>query len=456
MGEYVFKLPDVGEGIAEAEIVQWYVAPGDVVTEDQPLVDVMTDKATVEMTSPVNGVIKAIHGAMGDLAPVGSVLITFEVEGGEPAHPGHGGAHLVSEQPAPAPTVAEPPAPEPQPAPAAAPVEPPALPEPIVAATPVMASAPVATAVAPASAPEPTEVAFSAPASSGHVLASPAVRARAKYLGLDLSTVRGSGPEGRIEHRDLDQLLRGGAAIAAAPPPALAQRTGETEIKIIGLRRRIAEKMQEAKRRIPHFTYVEAVDVTELETLRAHMNATRRPDQPKLSLPPFMIRALVKVLPEFPQINATFDDDAGVVTRYAAVHMGVATQTDNGLMVPVIRHAEAMDVWALAREIARLAAAARDGSAKREELSGSTLTLTSLGPLGGVTTTPVINRPEVGIIGPNNIVDTPVVRGGQVAVRKMMNISSSFDHRVVDGYDAALFISKVKAVLEHPATIFMD
>ena len=450
MSEYVFKLPDVGEGIAEAEIVQWYVAPGDVVTEDQPLVDVMTDKATVEMTSPVNGVIKAIHGAMGDLAPVGSVLITFEVDGEAPADPGHGGAHLVSEQPA-----AGPAAPAPEPASPEA-LQAVVAAEPVVAAAPVAAAAPVVASapLAPA-APELAEVAYSAPASAAHVLASPAVRARAKDLAIDLSTVPGTGPEGRIEHRDLDRLLRGGASATAAPSAALVQRAGETEIKIIGLRRRIAEKMQEAKRRIPHFTYVEAVDVTELEALRAHMNATRRPDQPKLSLPPFLIRALVKVLPEFPQINATFDDEAGVVTRSAAVHMGVATQTDNGLMVPVIRHAEARDVWDLAREIARLAAAARDGSAKREELAGSTLTLTSLGPLGGVTTTPVINRPEVGIIGPNNIVETPVVRGGQVTVRRMMNISSSFDHRVVDGYDAALFISKLKAVLEHPATIFM-
>ena len=420
------------------------MAPGDVVAEDQPLVDVMTDKATVEMTSPVNGVIKSIHGAMGDLAPVGSVLITFEVDGAEPAHPGHGGAHLVSEPPAeplvaPAPTAPE---------------------EPFEEAVQVagqLGAAPAFTAPTAFSVEAETEAdedTVSAPARAGQVLASPAVRARAKDLGLDLSTVPGTGPEGRIEHRDLDRLLRSGAP-AAAPSTALAQRDGETEIKIIGLRRRIAEKMQEAKRRIPHFTYVEAVDVTELEALRAHMNAGRRPDQPKLSLPPFLIRALVKVLPDFPQINATFDDEAGVVTRYAAVHMGVATQTDNGLMVPVIRHAEARDVWDLAREIARLAAAARDGSAKREELSGSTLTLTSLGALGGVTTTPVINRPEVGIIGPNNIVETPVVRGGQVTVRKLMNISSSFDHRVVDGYDAALFISKVKVVLEHPATIFM-
>jgi 2-oxoisovalerate dehydrogenase E2 component (dihydrolipoyl transacylase) len=442
MSEYVFKLPDVGEGIAEAEIVEWYVGPGDTVTEDQPLVDVMTDKATVEMTSPVNGVIKAIHGGVGDLAPVGSVLITFEVEGGAVQHPGHGGAHLVSEQPAAAqrvPKMSAPTAdsfvPEPEPEEVAV-----AAPAPVVPVAAAMVAAPAATPIA-------------APAHSAQVLASPAVRARARDLGLDLAAVPGSGPEGRIEHRDLDRLLRGGAPAAASVP--MARHTEETAIKVIGLRRRIAEKMQEAKRRIPHFTYVEAVDVTELEALRAHMNAAKRADQPKLSLPPFMIRALVKVLPEFPQINANFDDEAGVVTRFAAVHMGVATQTDNGLMVPVIRHAEALDVWDLAREIARLAAAARDGSAKREELSGSTLTLTSLGPLGGVTTTPVINRPEVGIIGPNNIVETPVVRGGVVTVRKMMNISSSFDHRVVDGYDAALFISRVKAVLEHPSLIFM-
>jgi 2-oxoisovalerate dehydrogenase E2 component (dihydrolipoyl transacylase) len=439
MSEYVFKLPDVGEGIAEAEIVEWYVGPGDTVTEDQPLVDVMTDKATVEMTSPVNGVIKAIHGDVGDLAPVGSVLITFEVEGGAVQHPGHGGAHLVSEQPAVAHPVHE----------ISAPTADSFIPEPEPDEVAISAPAPVVPVATPVVASP-----AAAPVHSAQVLASPAVRARAKDLGLDLVAVPGSGPEGRIEHRDLDRLLRAGAPAAAAPAP-MANRTEETAIKVIGLRRRIAEKMQEAKRRIPHFTYVEAVDVTELEALRAHMNATKRADQPKLSLPPFIIRALVKVLPEFPQINANFDDEAGVVTRYAAVHMGVATQTDNGLMVPVIRHAEALDVWDLAREIARLAAAARDGSAKREELSGSTLTLTSLGPLGGVTTTPVINRPEVGIIGPNNIIETPVVRGGVVTIRKMMNISSSFDHRVVDGYDAALFISRVKAVLEHPSLIFM-
>jgi 2-oxoisovalerate dehydrogenase E2 component (dihydrolipoyl transacylase) len=437
MVDYVFKLPDVGEGIAEAEVVEWHVAAGDVVKEDQPLVDVMTDKATVEITSPVNGVIKSIHGTIGELSPVGSELVVFEVDALPTSHAGH------------VPQAAPEPAPQAAPAP-----EPPAFTAPTAGTVEAFddeEETPVASAPAPVLA-APAAPAATAPA-GGPVLASPAVRGRALDLGVDLADVTGTGPEGRIEHRDLDALLRRPAGAPAAAP--LAPRHGETQIRVIGLRRRIAEKMQEAKRHIPHFTYVEAVDVTALEALRAHMNATRTADQPKLSLLPFLIRALVKVLPEFPQINATYDDEAGVVTRHAAVHMGIATQTDNGLIVPVVRHAEALDVWELSREIARLAAGARDGSAKREELSGSTLTLTSLGPLGGVTTTPVINRPEVGIIGPNNIVETPVVRDGHIAVAKMMNISSSFDHRVVDGYDAALFIQRVKGVLEHPALLFI-
>jgi 2-oxoisovalerate dehydrogenase E2 component (dihydrolipoyl transacylase) len=442
MVDYVFKLPDVGEGIAEAEVVEWHVAAGDVVKEDQPLVDVMTDKATVEITSPVNGVIKSIHGTIGELSPVGSELVVFEVDALPASHAGH--------TPQPAPQAATEPVSQPTPSP-----EPPAFTAPTAGTVEPFddeEEAPVAAAPTSPTSVTPTAPAAKAPV-GGPVLASPAVRGRALDLGIDLADLTGTGPEGRIEHRDLDALLRRPSGAQAAAP--LAQRHGETQIRVIGLRRRIAEKMQEAKRHIPHFTYVEAVDVTALEALRAHMNATRAADQPKLSLLPFLIRALVKVLPEFPQINATYDDEAGVVTRHAAVHMGIATQTDNGLIVPVVRHAEALDVWDLSREIARLAAGARDGSAKREELSGSTLTLTSLGPLGGVTTTPVINRPEVGIIGPNNIVETPVVRDGQITVAKMMNISSSFDHRVVDGYDAALFISRVKGVLEHPAMLFI-
>ena len=277
------------------------------------------------------------------------------------------------------------------------------------------------------------------------------MRARAEALDIDLATVPGSGHEGRVEHADLDRLLVGGAGRLKGP----AERTGIHEIKVIGLRRRIAEKMQEAKRRIPHFSYVEEVDVTELEALRAHLNTTAGAGKPKLSVLPFLIQGLVRTVPRFPQVNALFDDDAGLVRRYEALHVGVATQTDDGLVVPVVRHAEAKDLWELAAEISRLAGLARAGKAGREDLSGSSITLTSLGVLGGIVTTPVINRPEVAIIGPNKIIERPVVRSGQVVVRKMMNISSSFDHRVVDGYDAAAFIQALKGVLEHPASLFV-
>ena len=284
-------------------------------------------------------------------------------------------------------------------------------------------------------------------------LASPAVRRRAQELGIELQFVPSSGPAGRISHEDLDAYIASGGRGARTQ---YAARDGVEEIKIIGLRRKIAEKMQESKRRIPHFAYVEEADMTELEDLRAHLNATKRADQPKLNVLPFMIRALVRVLPSYPQINARFDDEAGIVHRYAAVHVGIATQTANGLIVPVLRHAEARDVWDMTSEISRIAALTREGKASRDDLSGSTITITSLGALGGVVTTPVINHPEVAIIGPNAIVERPVVRNGQIVVRKMMNLSSSFDHRVVDGYDAAEFVQRVKAMLEHPATLFMD
>ncbi len=282
------------------------------------------------------------------------------------------------------------------------------------------------------------------------------MRRRAEELGIQLQFVPGSGPAGRIEHADLDNYIASGGN-TSVPPGAggYAQREGVEEIKVIGLRRKIAEKMQEAKRRIPHFAYVEEIDMTELESLRAHLNATRKSDQPKLTLLPFLMRGLARLLPAWPQINARYDDDAGVVHRHAAVHIGIATQTANGLIVPVVRHAEALDIWQAAVEVARIAQLTRDGKASREELSGSTITITSLGALGGVVTTPVINHPEVAIIGPNAIVPRPVVRDGQIVVRKMMNLSSSFDHRVVDGYDAAEFIQKLKALLEHPATLFM-
>jgi 2-oxoisovalerate dehydrogenase E2 component (dihydrolipoyl transacylase) len=402
MSRFVFKLPDVGEGVAEAEVVAWHVAEGELVAEDQPLADVMTDKATVELTSPVAGRVVERHGAEGELVAVGAPLVVLETA---------------------APAAAEAPA---EPEPAAAPEPQPAEPPP------------------PSPAP-PT----------GRALAAPAVRERARALGLDLAALAGSGPDGRVTHADLDAALTGGGGRPAGGQ-GYAPREGVQDIKVIGLRRRIAEKMQASKRSIPHFAYVEAIDVTELEALRAHLNQVHGAGRGRLSLPPFLIRALVRALPEFPQVNATFDDVAGVVHRYAAVHVGIATQTEAGLIVPVVRHAETLDLWAAAAEIARLAAAARAGKAAREELSGSTITLSSLGALGGIATTPVINAPEVAILAPNRIVETPVIREGQVVARKLMNLSSSFDHRVVDGYDAAAFIQKIKALLEHPATLFVD
>lgn len=443
MGRYVFKLPDVGEGTAEAEIVAWHVAIGQKIEEDQPLVDVMTDKATVEMTSPVTGIILEMHGEAGSMAPVGAALVVLEVEGAghdpAPAHingsKGAGAAAKPAQTPA-----------------AAAKKD--AVPAKAAPQLKVVESAPPAAAPV-AKSPAAVGPAIATRKPGDKPLASPAVRNRAQELGIHLQYVPGSGPAGRITHGDLDgYIARGGAG--APVSSRLTERTGVEEVKVIGLRRKIAEKMQEAKRRIPHFAYVEEVDVTELEALRVHLNATKKPEQPKLTLLPFLMRALVNVLPEYPQINARFDDEAGVVHRSRAVHIGIATQTANGLIVPVVKHAEARDLWDAATEVSRLAQATRDGKATRDELSGSTITITSLGPIGGVVTTPVINHPEVAIIGPNAIIERPVVRDGQIAVRKMMNISSSFDHRVVDGYDAAQFIQRIKALLTHPATLFMD
>jgi 2-oxoisovalerate dehydrogenase E2 component (dihydrolipoyl transacylase) len=428
MGQYVFKLPDVGEGTAEAEIAAWHVAVGDMVSEDQHLVDIMTDKAVVEIPSPVAGRIVALHGEAGQMRAVGSALIEFEVEGA-------GNAKAEAPKPAPAAAPAVVRAPEPKPAPAPAPA-------------PVVTAAPVSR--------EPAKPAFATRAAGDKPLASPAVRKRAWDLGIELQFVPGTGPAGRITHADLDGFVASGGSTARAAAPARdVKREGIEEIKVIGLRRKIAEKMQEAKRRIPHFSYVEEVDVTALEELRQHLNGTKK-DRPKLTVLPFLLRAMVKALPDFPQINARFDDDAGVVHRHAAVHAGIATQTPGGLVVPVVAHAETLDLWQAAAEIARLAAAARDGKATREELSGSTITITSLGPMGGIASTPVINRPEVAIVGVNKIVERPMVRGGQIVVRKMMNLSSSFDHRVVDGWDAAEFIQRLRGLLEQPATLFMD
>jgi 2-oxoisovalerate dehydrogenase E2 component (dihydrolipoyl transacylase) len=427
VGKFIFKLPDVGEGTAEAEIVTWHVKPGDVVKEDQPILDVMTDKATVELTSPVVGTVTETKGQAGDKAAVGSIIITFEVEG----------AGNVSDEK----TAAKP---------AAAKAE------------PAKVEAPKVEAPKPAPKPEPAAAKAAAPekavqprVSGERPLASPAVRKRADELGIKLQFVPGTGPGGRIGHEDLDAFIAGGGGSSSGGGSGLAKRNGVDEIKIIGLRRKIAERMQEAKRHIPHITYVEEVDVTELDDLRVYLNAAKKPDQPKLTLLPFIMRAICGAVVDHPQINSTFDDEANVVYRHKPVHIGIATQTPNGLMVPVVRHAEARDVWDSAAELKRVAEAARTAKASVEELSGSTITITSLGTLGGITHTPIINRPEVAIVGPNKIVERPVVRNGQVAIRKMMNISSSFDHRIIDGFDAASFIQTIKAMLEHPATIFM-
>ena len=427
MGLYLFRLPDVGEGIAEAEIVLWHVQSGDVVREDDNLVDVMTDKATVEMTSPVDGVVKAVHGEAGSMCRVGSVLVEMEVEGAGNA--------------------------EGRVAPDAATLEahPPKVQENAEEreAIPSQAredAAPQPEARAPRS-PLPT-----AP------LASPATRRRAHDLGIALHYVRGTGPGGRIMADDLDAFVaqgkadaaRGGGAALAAPRHGVVQR------RLIGLRRRIAERMEEAARRIPHMGYVEEIDMTELEALRADLNAHRAEGQERLTLLPFLMRALVRVLPAFPQINALYDEAEGVLHEYEGVHIGIATQTPAGLVVPVVRHVEARDIRDCAAELARVSTAAREGRAAREELSGSTNTLTSLGALGGVATSPIINAPEVAILGPNRLVERPVVRYGTIAIRKMMNLSCAFDHRIVDGHDAARFVQQLKRLLEHPALIFME
>ena len=427
MGQYVFKLPDVGEGTAEAEIAAWHVAVGDMVTEDQHLVDIMTDKAVVEIPSPVAGRIVALHGAAGEMRPVGGALIEFEVEGA-------GNAKAAA---------------PPKPVEAAPVAVKPPEPKPVDAKPAPVAPAPIAR--------EAAKPAFATRAAGDKPLASPAVRKRAWDLGIELQFVPGTGPAGRIGHDDLDGFIASGGSTAKAAGPARdVKREGVEEIKIIGLRRKIAEKMQEAKRRIPHFSYIEEIDVTALEELRQHLNATKKADRPKLTILPFLMRAMTRVLPDYPQINARFDDDAGVVHRHAGVHMGIATQTPTGLVVTVVAHAEALDVWQSATEVARLATAARDGKATREEMSGSTITITSLGAMGGLASTPVINRPEVAIVGVNKMIDRPMVRDGQIVIRKMMNLSASFDHRIVDGWDAAEFIQRIRALLEQPATLFMD
>lgn len=401
MGQYLFRLPDIGEGVAEAEIAAWHVKVGDHIKEDQPLLDVVTDKATVDMSSPVEGTVTALHGDVGAKAPVGSVLVELDVAG--------------------------------------------------------QAQQPVAASQAKRDTVQNVRPVEEKPAAKPAIArndnpptASPATRRQAMEWGIPLEEVKGTGPRGRILPEDLERYRS-----AKTGAKAKAAVRDVEEIKVIGVRRLIADRMSQSKRQIPHFSYVEEVDVTELESLRADLNANRGEDQPKLTLLAFMMRAVVKLIPNFPNINAHYNDADGVLKRYGAVHIGIAAQTPNGLMVPVVRDAQDRDLWDGARELSRVSQAARDGSARRDELVGSTITLTSLGTLGGIAATPIINYPEVAIIGPNKIVERPVVEGAFLTRRKIMNVSSSFDHRIVDGHDAARFIQQLKRLLEHPALIFL-
>ncbi|KQV18108.1 branched-chain alpha-keto acid dehydrogenase subunit E2 [Pseudomonas sp. Root329] len=423
MGTHVIKMPDIGEGIAEVELSVWHVKVGDMVVEDQVLADVMTDKAMVDIPSPVNGKVIALGGVPGEVMAVGSILISIEVEGAgnvkESAQPAP-----VKEAPVAAPKVAA-----------------------AVESKPVAAAAPrAAVCQGPMVAREADE----------RPLASPAVRKHALDLGIQLRLVRGTGPAGRVLHEDLDAYLAQDQQPQSTVAAAYAQRNDEEQIPVIGMRRKIAQRMQDATQRAAHFSYVEEIDVTAVEELRAHLNEKHGATRGKLTLLPFLVRALVVALRDFPQINARYDDEAQVITRLGAVHVGVATQADIGLMVPVVRHAETRSLWDSAQEISRLATAARNGKASRDELSGSTITLTSLGALGGIVSTPVLNLPEVAIVGVNKIVERPMVVKGQIVIRKMMNLSSSFDHRVVDGMDAAQFIQAIRGLLEQPATLFVD
>ncbi|CDX13515.1 Lipoamide acyltransferase component of branched-chain alpha-keto acid dehydrogenase complex [Mesorhizobium sp. ORS 3324] len=453
MGEYVIKLPDVGEGVAEAELVEWHVKIGDLVREDTVLAAVMTDKATVEIPSPVDGEILWLGAEIGDTVAIGSPIVRLKVAG-----EGNIKAGANSPEAAPTPT----PGPSPQGGGESASTAK-ADAKPVMGPSKKASSGKVEPTVATAS-PSPlwggargagTAPTTGAPRPEGErPLASPAVRLRAKEAGIDLRQVPGSGPAGRISHEDIDAFLARGPQLVRAT--VLARKDGVEDIKVVGLRRKIAEKMALAKSRIPHITYVEEIDVTTLEELRATLNKEKRADRPKLTLLPFLMRAMVKAIADQPNLNALFDDEAGVIHQHEGIHIGIAAQTPTGLVVPVVKHAEARDIWDSAAEINRLADAAKSGTATRDELSGSTITITSLGAMGGVATTPVINYPEVAIVGVNKIMVRPVWDGAQFIPRKMMNLSSSFDHRVIDGWDAAVFVQRIKTLLETPALIFVD
>ncbi len=463
----VIKVPDVGEGIAEVELVVWHVQPGETVAEDQALADVMTDKASVEIPSPVAGRVQALGGEVGQMLAVGAELIRIEVAGQAGDAPAT--ATTAAASPASAASSASPTSPA-SPAAATRAAAPPPKPAAKRAAGAASSSSSSSSAAASTSAAASQATAQAAPtvsapaakpraqAGADRPIASPALRRRAWELGIDLAAVRASGPGGRILQADLDAHVaaHGARPLGASAPAAGVERHDEQQIPVIGLRRRIAVQMLESKRRIPHFSYVEEVDVTELEALRAALNTRWAAERGKLTLLPLLVRAIVLAVAELPQVNAKLDDEAGVITRFGAVHLGIATDTPNGLLVPVLRHAEAKDVWAIAAEIGRLAEAARSGRATRTELSGSTITISSLGALGGIVSTPVINRPEVAIVGVNRIVERPMLRSGAVVARLMMNLSSSFDHRVVDGIDAARFIQAVRSRLETPALLFAE
>jgi 2-oxoisovalerate dehydrogenase E2 component (dihydrolipoyl transacylase) len=409
MSEYIFKLPDLGEGTVESEIGEWNVKVGELVQEDAIIGTMMTDKAAVELNSPVTGTVLSLAGEPGDMIAVGAPLVVFETDAGA----------------------------TPEAEPAAEPAESPVVDEPPAAA------AVVTTALA--ASPRPRH--------NGKIITSPAVRRRAKEAGIDLSTVPGSGAGGRILRKDFDEFVKGHGTVAPAPIPAAAP--ADQEVKVIGLRRVIAERMTEANREVPHFSYVEEIDITELESLRQHLNSRRTDKSNRLTLLPFLGMALIRALRQFPQCNTTYDKNRNVLLRHGAVHLGIATQTPDGLKVPVVKNADRLPLDDLATEIRRVSEAAKNNTAKKDELSGSTITVTSLGKLGGIVSTPVINLPEVSIIGVNRAVERPVVIDGQVAVRLMMNLSSSFDHRFVDGYDAAAMIQEIRQMLEHPATIFI-
>ena len=430
MGDYVFKLPDIGEGVVEGEIVSWHVKIGDTIVEDAPIVDVMTDKATVTIPSPTSGVVKELSGEVGDMIAVGTALITFT--GGDNIEP-------AAEESAETKAVTEP-----------------EIKEVVEETVEEVVEIVEKKSTPPINVPIKESTKTVKNSANSRVLASPAVRRRAREAELDLKFVSGSGPAGRIRHADLDAYIAAGGAVTGAPPKSYSTKRTETnEIKVVGLRRKIAEQMVKSKFSIPHFSYFEEIDVTELEKLRKFLNSTKDESQPKLTYLPFIMMALAKIMPKHQECNAHYDEENNIVTQHSAVHLGIATQTDRGLFVPVVKHVEAMDIWQSASEMQRVSGSARNGTASLEDLSGSTFTITSLGRDGGLGATPIINHPEVSILGVHKAREMPVVQEGKIEIRRIMNVSSSFDHRIVDGANGAALIQSLKKLLEHPALIFM-